>query len=311
MASQRMKEATGSCAPDQVTQAAPAASAAQVTPAASAALAVSDPLSAHTVSAALEPRESPASAAFVSSASPATPLASSLSAAPAPAPLLPVAERFVSVNGEGTHAGRLAAFVRFVGCNLRCSYCDTRWACEPGCPCEHMSVADVVRFVRESEVRCCTLTGGEPLLQPGVPALLRELLATVPHLYVEIETNGAVDLSPFTQLRAEVGGTLSFTMDWKLPSSGMEQHMCAHNLALVDSRDTVKFVVGTDGDLREALRVVRAHHLCDRTSVYLSPVFGQMEPARIVEFMQENKLTNATVQVQLHKIIWPNVEKGV
>ena len=47
---------------------------------------------------------------------------------------MPVVERFVSVNGEGPRAGRLAAFVRFAGCNLRCSYCDTMWANEPDCP---------------------------------------------------------------------------------------------------------------------------------------------------------------------------------
>lgn len=87
--------------------------------------------------------------------------------------------------------------------------------------------------------------------------------------------------------------------------------MLASNLALLDSRDTVKFVAGSDADLDEALRVMRAHDLCERTSVYLSPVFGQIEPARIVGFVQRNRLTQATVQLQLHKIIWPNVEKGV
>lgn len=245
-------------------------------------------------------------------------------------PMFSVAERFTSINGEGRDAGKLATFVRFTGCNLRCSYCDTMWANEPGCPAERLTLGEIVAFVRAEGTGRVTLTGGEPLLQPDVDALIGAL--TDDGNAVEIETNGAVDLGPFVGLRerdtadpaaclercepdsapARSGiSRLSFTMDWKLPSSGMEPRMLASNLALLDSRDTVKFVAGSDADLDEALRVMRAHDLCERTSVYLSPVFGQIEPARIVGFVQRNRLTQATVQLQLHKIIWPNVEKGV
>ena len=245
-------------------------------------------------------------------------------------PTFPVAERFTSINGEGRDAGRLATFVRFTGCNLRCSYCDTMWANEPGCPAECMTLSEIVAFVRAEGTGRVTLTGGEPLLQPGVDALIGALVDD--GNAVEIETNGAVDLGSFVGLRKrdaadpaacpELCGSdsvsaqssiprLSFTMDWKLPSSGMGSHMLASNLALLGLRDTVKFVAGSDADLEEALRIMQAHDLCARTNVYLSPVFGQIEPARIVEFMQRNRLTQATVQLQLHKIIWPNVEKGV
>ena len=89
---------------------------------------------------------------------------------------MPVAERFVSINGEGPRAGRFAAFVRFAGCNLSCSYCDTRWACQPGCPVEQLSCAQIARWVLEQGVPCATLTGGEPLLQPLLPELARILL---------------------------------------------------------------------------------------------------------------------------------------
>ena len=239
---------------------------------------------------------------------------------PAASRTLPVAERFVSVNGEGRAAGKLAAFIRFTGCNLACSYCDTMWANAPVAAdrAERVPVADLVAWTRETRVECITLTGGEPALQPELPCLVRALLAEPGPLgrglRVEIETNGAADLRELAQLReacASLPGSLTFTVDWKLPASGMEDRMLRENFALLDARDTVKFVCGGEGDLARMLEVSRELGLPNRVPVYLSPVFGRLNPARIVDFMQENNLTWATAQLQLHKIIWPGVEKGV
>lgn len=231
---------------------------------------------------------------------------------------MPVAERFVSINGEGACAGKLAAFIRFTGCNLRCGYCDTMWANVPGAAAKGETPEQLAAWVRQTGVECVTLTGGEPVLQPLLPQLV-ELLLGEPGpnergLRVEIETNGAADLGELAALRARIGsaapGTLAFTVDWKLPSSGVEQQMLPANFRLLDARDTVKFVCG-QGDLPRVLEVARQLDLPGRVPVYLSPCFGDIEPARIVEFMQENRMTWATAQVQLHKVIWPDVERGV
>ena len=138
------------------------------------------------------------------------------------AQLFPVAEKFVSVNGEGLAAGRPAAFIRFAGCNMWCTYCDTRWANHPLVEVEGWSVPDLVAWVAETGVSCVTLTGGEPLLQPYLPDLVQTLLAVDDPrpLRVEIETNGSRDLSPMAHLReacAEAGlpGSLHFTVDWE------------------------------------------------------------------------------------------------
>ena len=234
---------------------------------------------------------------------------------------MPVAERFVSINGEGRSAGKLAAFIRFTGCNLRCSYCDTMWANELGAAdaAKALGIDELAAWVREVHVEHVTLTGGEPALQPLLPDLIAALLADAGPdgrgLAVEVETNGAADLAPLVALRERLSdtaqGALSFTVDWKLPASGMEQHMIAGNFALIDARDTVKFVCGSEDDLSRALEVARELDLPRRVAVYLSPVFGRIEPAAIVEFMQQNDMRWATMQLQLHKIIWPNVEKGV
>lgn len=267
---------------------------------------------------------------------------SASAAKPVSTATLPVVEKFVSVNGEGRNAGKLAAFIRFAGCNLACSYCDTTWANVPDVPLTPLSVEDIVAFVRATGVRYVTLTGGEPALQPLLPALVRELAQVrvgasdgargdgganacdargacggdraKAGLAIEIETNGAVDLRELSQVRdacANAPGSVSFTMDFKCPSSGMESRMLPSNFGLLTAADTVKFVMGSQTDMERMLEVVRAYDLCSRCAVYLSPVFGKLDPADIVAFMQEHSLTRATVQVQLHKIIWPDVERGV
>ncbi|MCD7837973.1 MAG: putative 7-carboxy-7-deazaguanine synthase QueE, partial [Clostridiales bacterium] len=190
-----------------------------------------------------------------------------------------VVEKFISINGEGPRAGELAVFVRFQGCNLRCSYCDTQWANERDCPYEDQSPAEIDAYIRATGVVNVTLTGGEPLLQREMGALLALLLRNGA-LRVEIETNGAVDLAPFCGEHRPV-----FTMDYKLPSSGWEQAMKPENFSLLEDRDTVKFVCGSREDLERAGAVIAEYDLTRRCHVYLSPVFGAIDPAEMVDYM--------------------------
>lgn len=223
--------------------------------------------------------------------------------------LMPVAERFVSVNGEGPRAGSFSAFVRFRGCNLSCSYCDTRWACQPGCPVEELAVGELAAWVLAQGTPCATLTGGEPLLQPLLPELVGRLLQG--GLTVEVETNGACSVRELAALRGASRGTLALTLDCKAPSSGMAGRMLESNYALLGADDCVKFVVGGGEDLEAAAATIERCGLLERCAVYVSPVFGVMDPAEIVGFLQRRGLMRARVQLQLHKLIWPGVEKGV
>lgn len=234
----------------------------------------------------------------------------SLGAGAPAAGTMPVAERFVSINGEGPRAGSFSAFVRFCGCNLDCSYCDTRWACQPGCPAEELSPGELASWVLRQATPCATLTGGEPLLQPLLASLVERLLQEE-GLTVEVETNGACSVSELAALRGAGPGRLALTLDCKMPSSGMAERMLESNYALLGADDCVKLVVGSDADLEAAATLIERCSLLERCPVYLSPVFGEMEPARIVAFLQERGLLRARVQLQLHKLIWPGVEKGV
>lgn len=219
--------------------------------------------------------------------------------------LFPVAEIFTSINGEGVLAGQLSVFVRFCGCNLNCSFCDTTWANQPDAAHTVMSSKEIVSAVSQTGIRNVTLTGGEPLLQPAIRELLLHLSA-LPQLRTEIETNGSIDLTPYRGIPR-----ITFTMDCKLPGSGMYDQMCHDNFALLRPDDTVKFVVGDRDDLLCALEVIRHYHLTHRCHVYFSPVYGKIQPAEIVDFMKEYTLNNVNLQLQMHKYIWDPNARGV
>ena len=215
-----------------------------------------------------------------------------------------VAETFLSINGEGRRAGQLAFFIRFTGCNLSCSYCDTMWANAPDTPYTPMTAAELLALAEESGADNITVTGGEPLLQAEIGPLLS--LLGRDH-FVEVETNGAVPLAPLLTVPQRP----SFTMDYKLPDSGMERFMCLDNLPLLTKADTLKFVCGSRADLERAEEILKEYGLIGLTHVYFSPVFGRIDPADMVEFLKERRLAGVTLQLQMHKFIWDPEKRGV
>ena len=222
-----------------------------------------------------------------------------------------LAEHFVSINGEGRRAGELALFLRFTGCNLRCDWCDTMWANDKDAPYTLMDTASLVEIANQAYekygVRNVTLTGGEPLLQNDLPELCGGIAGI--GLNIEIETNGAVELSAFLKKCEKYNVRPSVTMDHKLPSSMMESHMCPENYKYLTASDTLKFVCGSRDDLDRAAEIIEEHK--PECMIYLSPVFGRIEPAEMVEFMKERKLGGVRLQLQLHKMIWDPDMKGV
>lgn len=217
-----------------------------------------------------------------------------------------VVEKFVSINGEGPLAGQLAVFIRFQGCNLACSYCDTAWANTENAAFTPMSEYDLYRYIKETTIKNVTLTGGEPLLQPNIIDLLKLLTSDV-DLGVEIETNGSIDITPFTRM----DNPPVFTMDYKLPGSLMEASMLVSNFDLLTKKDTVKFVIGSLEDFNVARDIIHKHALVGKCKVYLSAVFGKIDLKDIVELMKVNNMNGVNLQLQMHKVIWNPNEKGV
>ena len=212
-----------------------------------------------------------------------------------------VNEIFSSIEGEGIRAGYPVTFIRLYGCNLHCSYCDTRYSCEGG-DYKYMSVDEILDVVADLGFHRVTLTGGEPLIHRDVNTLIIALLNA--GYEVNIETNGAVYIAPYTQFKK-----LIITLDYKSISSGQNSEMWLSNFPLLRKHDVLKFVVGSQEDLDDMRRIVTFNNL--DCNIYVSPVFGKIEPKDIVEYIKEHKLENCRVQLQMHKFIWPPQQRGV
>ena len=215
-----------------------------------------------------------------------------------------VNEIFLSIDGEGYRTGLPVVFIRLYGCNLNCSYCDTRYSCENQ-EYKEMSLYEVLVEVLNYGVPRVTLTGGEPLIHPGVKDLINSLVAN--DIEVNIETNGAVDLDEFIEFK--YNSKVVFTMDYKCKSSGMEDKMILSNLEFLQPKDVIKFVVSNYNEM-EKMEYILESSKC-KAQAYVSPVFGAIEPKELVEYILDNKLNNVKVQVQLHKIIWEPTKRGV
>ncbi len=166
-------------------------------------------------------------------------------------------------------------FIRFTGCNLNCSYCDTSWANEKDTPYEELTDEEIYDYIKRTGVRNVTLTGGAPLIQEDIDKLLL-MLAMDEDLQVEVETNGSVDIAEFKALTERV----AFTLDYKLPGSGMEESVCFSNYNYIDKKDAVKFVAGSRQDLETARDIINEWALDVKSNVYISPVFGKNKPGR-------------------------------
>lgn len=214
-----------------------------------------------------------------------------------------VVEIFDSIDGEGKRTGELATFIRLAGCNLRCSYCDTPYGLEFN-QGTSMKISDIILKCKEFDNKNITLTGGEPLARLWINELINSLVSN--GFEVNIETNGSIPLYNAPRLR-----NVFYTMDYKCPSSGVESHMELKNLEVLDEEDVLKFVVGNELDLSNCKYILQNHNI--KAQVYISPVFGKIEPVEIVNYMKTHRklFKNARVQVQLHKIIWNPDERGV
>jgi len=217
-----------------------------------------------------------------------------------------VVEKFISINGEGVLAGQIAVFIRFQGCNLSCSFCDTEWSNKKDADFTFMTEQQIYDYIKETGIKNVTLTGGEPLLAPNIIHLL-QLLSTDNFLHTEIETNGSIDLAPFIG----ISNPPTFTMDYKLPGSLMETKMLASNFSLLTKKDTIKFVVGSTVDLNRAKEIIEAYDLTAKCHVYISPVFGKINLEEMVDYLKLNCMNGVTMQLQMHKIIWDPNKRGV
>lgn len=226
-----------------------------------------------------------------------------------------VTEIFKSIQGEGTRAGRPCIFVRLTGCNLRCTWCDTAYAFHGG---QKMSVDDVVERVERlnelssgesAGVPLVELTGGEPLLQEEIYPLAERLLGAGYTVMVETSGERFIGKLPKEVIRI---------VDVKCPDSGEPDTFDRNNLAELNERDEVKFVISSRSDYEFARDFTREHRLDERVhDVLFSPVnedphgkWQGLEPRQLVEWMLEDGLS-VRLGLQLHKIVWDPATRAV
>lgn len=224
-----------------------------------------------------------------------------------------VVELFDSLEGEGLRTGQPATFVRLAGCNLRCTYCDTLYALFGEAePCRYkIMTAEEILARTNPRFRRVTLTGGEPLAAPGA-AELCSLLAKNGYA-VNIETNGAVDILAFSNACTSMDN-MFFTIDYKLPSSGMEDKMIWRNFESLRPQDVLKFVVGSEADAVRMTEIMgRLKKIwAEPPHIFAGAVYGQYDLQRLAALiLSDPACANIHVQVQLHKIIWSPDERGV
>jgi len=203
-----------------------------------------------------------------------------------------ITEIFYSLQGESRTAGLPTVFVRLTGCPLRCQYCDSEYAFFGG---ERMSLDEICAKVASYQPRFVCVTGGEPLAQKPCSELLTALCDQ--GYEVSLETSGALSLKGIDPRVVKV-------MDLKTPDSGEVERNLYENVALLDSKDQVKFVICSRQDYDWARFKLSEYSLADKVGeVLFSPSYGQIDLKELANWIVEDNLP-VRFQFQLHKLLW-------
>ncbi len=204
---------------------------------------------------------------------------------------LKVCEIFTSIQGESSYAGIPCIFVRLMGCNLRCSYCDTTFAYDEGI---ELSEEEIMRKIRLAGIDLVEITGGEPLIQSEVYHFTEKLIEE--RYRVLIETNGSISIKDIDK-RAVV------VLDLKTPASGMSDKMDFSNLTEIKHNDEIKFVITDRNDYEWSKDIIYRFALMNKCHLLLSPAYGILAADTLARWMIDDKV-RARLNLQLHKYIF-------
>jgi 7-carboxy-7-deazaguanine synthase len=207
---------------------------------------------------------------------------------------LKLTEIFRSLQGEADTVGIPTVFIRLTGCPLRCGYCDTAYAFSGG---QWWELPAILSRVRELEVKHVCVTGGEPLAQSGVHALLSALCDA--GYRVSIETSGAMSLE-------QVAARVVKVVDVKTPGSGEASRNRYEQFVHLAAADQLKFVITDRADYEWSRQLLREQALDSRCTVLFSPSHAQLPPGELADWILEDRLP-VRLQIQLHKYLWGDV----
>lgn len=207
-------------------------------------------------------------------------------------------EIFYSIQGESLHAGMPCIFIRLTGCNLRCSYCDTTYAYEEG---RDHTIQKIVEKITPYSCSLVLITGGEPLMQDETHLLIDRLVEL--GYKVLLETNGSFSIKNISETCIKI-------VDIKCPSSNEEKSADLANIKRLGPLDQLKFVLGDYNDYEYAVKIIKEY--CGDipgNRILFSAVSGSLDPAEMASWILDDNL-NVRLQLQLHKILWPDEPRG-
>jgi 7-carboxy-7-deazaguanine synthase len=204
-------------------------------------------------------------------------------------------EIFYSLQGEGAWTGLPNIFIRTTGCNLRCSFCDTKYAYNKG---REMTLNEIIKKIKQYPCKYVCITGGEPLLQKDIIYLIDELLKK--GYKISIETNGSLSIEKLIDKKS-----LMISLDIKCPSSNMYENNYLENINFLKKGDQLKFVIKNKKDYQYAKGILEKYKpLC---TVFFQPVWGK-NPKILTKWIINDGL-NVKLGLQIHKIIWGEKRK--
>ncbi|MCB0278869.1 MAG: radical SAM protein [Calditrichaeota bacterium] len=206
-------------------------------------------------------------------------------------------EIFHSIQGESSFAGQPCIFIRTTYCNLRCSYCDTKYAYYEG---DELSIDEIIEQISEYPSKLVELTGGEPLLQSDIDDLANRLLDM--GYTVLCETSGSINID-------RISHRVHRIVDIKTPGSGESDKNELANLEKLTDRDELKFVICSRADYDWSRDFISQYSLQGK-KIFFSPEHDHMNRKQLAEWILEDGLP-VRFQVQLHKFIWHPEMRGV
>lgn len=212
--------------------------------------------------------------------------------------MLKINEIFYSIQGETTYVGIPTVFVRLTACNLRCTYCDTKYSYYEG---ESQTLDSILKAIESHKTKFVCITGGEPLLQKEVYTLMTTLCDL--GYQVSLETSGSKSIE-FVDPRVKI------ILDVKTPDSGAADSFVMSNIDHSNATTEYKFVICSDKDFQWSEEFCRQHKLFEKFVVLYSPSYGQVSERWLAEkILHQN--SSARLQLQLHKYIWSSETRGV
>ena len=225
--------------------------------------------------------------------------------------MINVARVFASIQGEGIYMGAPTIFVRLRGCNLKCIWCDTKYARKKGKGHEVEEEDVIARIADLSRCSWIDITGGEPLIQ-DVTLLVRMMKEHFSVRQVMVETNGTIMPSRYLFHNVDF-----WSVSPKLSNSGERESLRKDVLKefAMRSNNQFKFVIDNpQKDIAEVFELLEELHIYRPENLIFQPqgYKDQLELMRQMQVILADKYEHKAYRIlpQLHVLLYGH-KKGI